>query len=111
MPHREKARASAIPDAGLGVDVFDVAACGLARDRQLLRNVSVGESACEQPQYLDLSRGQPSGELATLPGAVAGRLQYRLHGVSVEESLANAGPKRGSSLLRCQLHSVWPRLR
>jgi hypothetical protein len=40
----------------------------------------------------------------------AGRLQYRLHGVSVEASLANLGPKRHSSLVRCQLRSVWPRL-
>jgi hypothetical protein len=39
---------------------------------------------------------------------MAGRLQYRLHGVSVEASLANVGAKRGSSLIRCQARSVWP---
>src|SRR4029450_13233327 len=75
VPHREEARASAIPDAGLGVDVFCVAACGSARDCQLLCNVSVGESACEQPRHFDLSRGQPSGEFAAPPGAMAGGLQ------------------------------------
>ena len=47
--------------AGLGVDVLDVVARGLRRDHQLLGDLLIGKAEREQPQDLDLARGQPGG--------------------------------------------------
>ena len=44
----------------------------------------VRQAAREQPQHLDLARGQPGGALAAARDAVAGGAEHRLDRVGVE---------------------------
>ena len=57
---------------------------GLRRDHEPLGDLLVREPAREQPQDLDLARGQARGAFAPARDAVPGRAEHGLDGVGVE---------------------------
>ena len=82
--------------ADLGVDVLDVVADGLRRDHEPAADLLVRQPAREQPQHLDLARGQARRALAAARHAVAGGAEHGLDRVAVEA----AGPDLGAQLAR-----------
>ena len=59
----------------------------------------VGEPAREQPQHLDLARGQPRRALAAPRDAMAGRAEHRLDGLGVEAARPDLGAQLGGGLV------------
>jgi hypothetical protein len=72
---REQARTDAIGCADLRLDVADVMVDGPRRDHERLRDLLGPQAAGEQPQHLDLARGQTGRLLPALRDLVACRLQ------------------------------------
>src|SRR5690349_5840853 len=79
MLHRKQGCGGSGPDADLAVDVLDVAADRLGRDKELLSDFTVVSAKADQPQNVDLAVRQPSGPL--LPGYLVGVPSGGEHGI------------------------------
>ena len=99
MLHREQARGGAGRGVDLRVDVLDVVGDRLGRDHQALGDLLVGEPAREQPEDLDLARGQSRRALAAPRDAMAGGAEHRLDGLGVEAAGLDVGPQLGGGLV------------
>ena len=83
----------------LRVDVLDVVADGLRRDHEPLGDLLVRQAAREQPEHLDLARGQPGRALAAPRDAVAGGAEDGLDRLGVEAAGPDLGPQLGGRLV------------
>jgi hypothetical protein len=72
VPHREEARRRPIRRPDLGVDVLDVVRRRLGRDDETLGDLLVGLPTGEQPEHVDLTRGETGGPVATPADPVPG---------------------------------------
>ena len=79
--------------------MLDVVADRLGRDHEPLGDLLVREPAREQPQDLDLARGQPGRALAAPRDAMAGGAEHRLDGLGVEPARPDVGAQLGGGLV------------
>jgi hypothetical protein len=101
--HREQRRGGAARSADLRVDVLDVVASGLWRDHETLGDLLVRQPASDEPEDLDLARGESRRPLEAARDAVAGGAENRLDGTTVEPSRPDIGAQLGTGPARRRL--------
>ncbi len=92
------------------VDVLDVVGDRLRCDHEVLGDRLVRQPAREQPQDLDLPRGEPRRTVAAAHHAMTGGAEHRLDGLRVEAARRDICAQLGARLVRRTRRAVRPRL-
>ena len=110
MLHGEERSTGPRGGADLEVDVLHVVLGGAPGDDEVLRDLPVRETTGDEPEHLDLAFGQAGRPRATCPGALAGDVEDRRNGVTVEPARPCLAPQSPGGLGGSQRPAVWPLL-